>query len=123
MANANRVAWVPDEKQLKQITKLSATGLTVKQVAYTLGVGASTFFRRQQVMPEVKEAMDAGRAMGIAKVTNALFDKAMEGDNVAMIFYLKNRDPDNWEDVHKRRITGADGGDLVVGVYEVKFID
>ena len=116
-------AWVPDEKQLKQITKMAATGLSVKQVAYNLGIGPSTFYTRQQVMPEVKEAMDEGRAMGIKAVSNALFDKAMEGDNTAMIFYLKNRDPDNWEDVHKRRITGADGGDLVVGMYEVKFLD
>jgi len=96
MANANRKAWVPDEKQLQQITQLAAQGLTVKQVAASIGIGATTFFERQKVMPELKEAIEAGRAKGIATITNALFQKAKNGDNTAMIFYLKNRDRDSW---------------------------
>jgi len=75
-----------------------------------MGISATTFFAYQNEMPELKEAMYNGRAKGIATITNALFQKAKEGDNTAMIFYLKNRDPDNWEDVQKRHLLGKDGG-------------
>ena len=61
---------------------------------------------------DFSDAIKNGKAKGIAKVTNKLFEKANDGDNTSMIFYLKNRDPDNWEDVQKRRITGEDGGPL-----------
>lgn len=96
MANANRKAWKPDAKQLQQITQLAAQGLTVKQVAHSIGIGPTTFFERQKKMPELKEAIEAGRSKGLATITNALFQKAKKGDNVAMIFYLKNRDRDSW---------------------------
>ena len=40
---------------------------------------------------------------GIGVVANALFEKAKRENTTAMIFYLKNRDPENWEDVQKRQ--------------------
>ena len=37
-----------------------------------------------------------GRAQGLNKVSNALFEKATQGNITAMIYYLKVRDRENW---------------------------
>ena len=37
-----------------------------------------------------------GRAEGLNKVSNALFEKATQGNVTAMIYYLKVRDRENW---------------------------
>ena len=89
---------------LKQVEKLAAQGLTKEQIARTLGVCYDTLNERQKEYPEFADAIKNGQSKGLAKITNKLFQKASEGDNTAMIFYLKNRDPNNWEDVHKRKI-------------------
>jgi len=93
-----RPKWVPSEKEIQQAQQLAAQGLTVEQVARSLGVGATAFFERQQEYPELMEAMLNGRAKGVATISNALFVKAKGGDNTAMIFYLKNRAPNEWKD-------------------------
>ena len=41
-------------------------------------------------------AMKKGCAEGIRKVSNALFEKATQGNVTAMIYYLKVRDRANW---------------------------
>jgi len=94
---------------LAKAKELASHGLTLQQIAYSLGIHYDTLNERRKEYPEFSEAIKEGKALGIQKVTNALFEKATEGDNTAMIFYLKNRDPDNWEEVQKRRITGEDG--------------
>ena len=42
------------------------------------------------------DAMKRGRAEGIIQVSNALFEKATQGNVTAMIYYLKTRDRENW---------------------------
>ena len=42
------------------------------------------------------QAIKKGRAQGIEKVSNALFNKAVQGNVTAMIYYLKVRDRENW---------------------------
>lgn len=97
---------------LKKAEQLAAQGLTKYQIASVLGMGKSTLTEKQSKYPAFLAAINNGQAKGIAQITNKLFQKASEGDNTAMIFYLKNRDPDNWEDVQKRRISGDDGGPI-----------
>ena len=41
-------------------------------------------------------AIRRGRAEGIHKVSNALFEKATQGNVAAMIYCLKVRDRENW---------------------------
>lgn len=94
----------------KKAEQLAAQGLTVKQIAHCLGMGETSIHEKKRAHKELQEAIDRGKAKGIATITNKLFQKASEGDNTAMIFYLKNRDPENWEDVQKRHVAGHDGG-------------
>jgi hypothetical protein len=88
--------------------KLSAQGLSQEQIAYSLGWAASTLYKRKLESTELAEAIKRGKVSGIEKVTNALFDKAMDGDNVAMIFWLKNRDKENWRDKHDFDVKSED---------------
>ena len=42
------------------------------------------------------DAIKKGRAEGLNSVSNALFEKATQGNVTAMIYYLKVRDRENW---------------------------
>lgn len=90
--------------------KLAAQGLTGIQIASVLGMGDRTFYEKKAKYSQFSQAIDAGRAKGIASVTNALFKKANEGDVAAQKYYLNNRDNVSWKDrVHsevKSEISG-----------------
>ena len=45
---------------------------------------------------EFISAIKKGRAEGLNQVSNALFEKAIDGNVTAMIYYLKVRDRENW---------------------------
>lgn len=51
---------------------------------------------------EVQDAKD----IADEKVVSRLYLKALEGDNVAMIFWLKNRRPKEWRDRHDLVVSG-----------------
>ena len=85
--------------------RLAAQGLTLEQIARVLGISYQTLNEKAKIYSDFSEAIKNGKAKGIAKITNKLFQKAGEGDNTSMIFYLKNRDPDNWEEVQKRQVS------------------
>ena len=94
------------EEMIKKAESLAAQGLTMEQIASVLGMGTSTLYFKQEEHPELQEAIKRGRHKGVASITNALFNKAKGGDNTAMIFYLKNRDPENWKDKREYTHTG-----------------
>ena len=71
-------------------------GVTVCQIAVFLGISESTLYAKQGHYTELLEAIKKGRAEGIHKVSNALFEKATQGNVTAMIYYLKVRDRENW---------------------------
>ena len=75
----------------EKVENLSAQGLTVEQISLVLGINKSTMFDKQNEYSDFSDALKRGRGKGVANVTNALYTKAIDGDNTAMIFYLKNR--------------------------------
>ena len=81
----------------EQVENLAAQGLTVDQIALVLGVSHWTIYERQNEFPEFSDALKKGRAKGLEKVTNKLFENAtVKGDNLAIFYYLNNRDRSNW---------------------------
>jgi len=105
---------------IRRCEKLASRGLTNTQIAMSIGWGPATLMRKKRANKALYDAIETGRAAGIEEVSNKLYEKAMTGDNTAMIFYLKNRDPANWEEVQKRIHTGKDGGDIK-SEFKVKF--
>ena len=103
MAKAKNLVGRPkfeiNEEILNKTESLMAKGLTKEQCAGMLGVSVSTFMLYQAENSEFSEAIKKGQASGIDQVTNALFENATVGkDNVAIIFWLKNRGGGSWVD-------------------------
>jgi hypothetical protein len=74
---------------IQQVKALASRGLTREQVSYSIGINPATYYNRVKTEPEIEEAYQAGKAEGIKAVANKLLEKAMTGDNTAMIFFLK----------------------------------
>jgi predicted transcriptional regulator len=82
---------------LQEVEEMAGRGLTVSQIAICLGVSPATIYNKQAQYLEFLETIKKGKAVGLSKVTNALFENAtVEKDNVAIIYYLNNRDKENW---------------------------
>ena len=65
-------------------------------IANVLGMSETTLYDKKGKFSEFSQAIKRGKDKGIASITSALFTKARNGDNTAMIFYLKNRA--GWQD-------------------------
>ena len=87
---------------LKEVKEMAGRGLTISQIASCLGVSPATIYNKQSEYLEFLETIKKGQAIGLQKVTNALFENAtVERDNVAIIYYLNNRDKENWSNKHE----------------------
>ena len=93
-----RPKWIPDELTCRKAQEMASKGLTVSQIADCLGIGESTVYDKQNEFPEFLESIKRGRSLGLKEVTNKLYEKAIEGDNTCIIFFLKNRDRESWGD-------------------------
>ena len=91
-----RPAWIPTDPVCQEAHKMASNGLTVAQIADCLGISESTLYGKQNEYKEFMDAIKKGRAEGLNNVSNALFEKATQGNVTAMIYYLKVRDRENW---------------------------
>jgi hypothetical protein len=108
-SNAGRPPFKITAEICKKAQSLAAQGLTLEQTAHTLGISYQTLNEKRKEFAEFSEAIELGKAKGIATVTNALFNKAKEGDVPAMKYYLNNRDNPNWKDRIESTVSGVIG--------------
>ena len=73
-------------------------GLIDEQIAHNIGISYTTLYDWKNRFPEFAKALKRGKEVVDYYVENALLKKALSGDTVAMIFWLKNRRPDKWRD-------------------------
>lgn len=120
-----RPKWEPTTQDLKTAQQLAARGLTLEQIARSLGIVPATLYKKKKLHKEFVEALQRGRATGIAQVANALFQNAMgfvhEGtgqyippDTRAQVAFLSRRDPENWSERRRVEMAGAGGGPIQV---------
>ena len=83
-----RKTWIPN---LTKVEELAAQGLTNAQIPHCLGISETTLYDKKNQLTEFSETIKKGKAKGIQKVSNALFEAALSGNVTAMIFYLKVR--------------------------------
>jgi transcriptional regulator with XRE-family HTH domain len=135
-------AWKRDstsfyEERFDEIAyELACRGLTQKQIAARFGIADRTLRKWMQQNSSLQEALDAGYAVAVGNVENALYRastgftyeeevvnkdgevvtlRKYEKPNItAMIFYLCNRDNDSWKNVNRVEHTAEDGKPLTV---------
>ena len=92
---------------LRQVEALAAQGLTQQQIADALGISVSTLDNRKRDNEEFRDAIKRGKAKGIAKVTNKLFEQIQSGNVTATIFFLKTQA--GWKEAQVIDHTSSDG--------------
>ena len=80
----------------QEAREMASNGLTVAQIADCLGISESTLYGKQNEYKEFMDAIKKGALRAYIRVSNALFEKATQGNVTAMIYYLKVRDRENW---------------------------
>ena len=116
---------------VSQATKLCQLGATDEEVAAFFDISARTLYRWQAEHPELCQALKIGKVEADERVKRSLYHRAVgytfasekvfqyQGvivradttehvppDTTAAIFWLKNRDPENWRDVSRQEHTG-----------------
>lgn len=119
--------------------KLCMLGLTEEQLAIAFGVHVNTIRLWKNKYPDFEDAVMRGKEMADFEVANALYHRAkgyeqkekfvrivngqavefervryVPPDTTACIFWLKNRQRQNWRDVWAMEHTGPGGGPIQV---------
>jgi hypothetical protein len=105
-----RAKWIPPD--LKEVEFLAETGLTYVQIAAKLGISTDTLERRRKENAAFAEAINRGRAKGVASVSNALYTNALSGNVAAQIFIMKC--VGGWKSSERVEVSGANGGPVDV---------
>jgi hypothetical protein len=92
--------------KLNIIAAWARNGLTLEQIAHNLKIAVSTLCDYKNKYPEFSETLKEDREAADMAVENALYKKALDGDNTAMIFWLKNRQSKRWRDKQETEFTG-----------------
>ena len=84
---------------LEQIEFQASRGLSQQQVCHALGFSETWWYDAKQKNSDISDSFKRGQAKGLAEVSNAIYEQALNGSTGAACFFLKNRDPDRWSDV------------------------
>ena len=104
------------DELIARVEALAAQGLTYEQIASSLGTSRATLDRRRKDSEQLEAAIKAGKAKGIAKVSNALFKAATNGNITAQIFFLKSQA--GWNDRPSESM--AETGEVVPVHFDVR---
>lgn len=122
--------WLTEEGLLL-IEGWARDGLTYEQIAKNMGINRETLNRWKKLYPNISNALKKGRQVVIRELENALIKRAkgyeyeeivheqnenglfvrkatkqMAPDTTALIFALKNMDPEHWRDKRETQLSG-----------------
>ena len=83
--------------------------------ADALGVTRGAIYQAAKKHPEIQKAIEDARERTTDLAEGKLFQKINEGDNTAILFYLKTQAKKRGY-VERQEVTGAEGGELTVRV-------
>lgn len=73
-------------------------GATDEILARKIGVAVSTYYEWRNRFPEIAEAVKKGKEIVDYEVECEMLKAIKAGNVTAMIFWLKNRQPEKWRD-------------------------
>lgn len=110
--NAGRPAFEPTDAERKQVEAMSGYGLPIDQIAILVRDGIHIDTLRKHFSNELV----SGKAKANSGIGRTLFQKAMDGDTTAMIWWTKTQM--RWAETQKHELTGADGAPLEIAKIE-----
>lgn len=113
MAKTTYKDWEAEEKILL-LQGWARNGLTNEQIASNMDIVVSTLWEWRKKSSKISNALKIGKNEADIQVENALYKAALEGNTTAMIFWLKNRKPENWRDKIQQEITTESAVKLVI---------
>lgn len=87
--------WTTPE-QLILIKNWRMWGSSIEEVAKNIGISRPTLQKWRKESPAIDGALRGAGNVCDAFVEEALFEKACNGDDQAMFFWLRNRQPESW---------------------------
>ena len=93
-----RPAFRVTKEVTEKAEELASMGLTLEQIASCMGICYQTLNEKKKEFSEFSDALSRGRALGLARVSNALYQTAISGNVRAMIFFLKTRGGGEWQE-------------------------
>ena len=106
MAKGQYKEWL-EKDNLLLLQGWARDGLTDEQIAHNMGISTTTLYEWKKKYAEIADTLKKTKEVVDRQVENALFKKACEGDTTAMIFWLKNRRPNDWRDKRETALSGA----------------
>ncbi|MFA5432287.1 MAG: hypothetical protein WC319_05375 [Candidatus Paceibacterota bacterium] len=102
--------WL-EKENLLLLTCWARDGLTDEIIAQEkIGIRRETLYTWKKKFPVINNALKNGKEVADYAVEMTLYKKAMAGDITAIIFWLKNRKPDQWRD--RREFTKENTGQI-----------
>lgn len=113
---AGQPPFQPTDAERKQVEAMSGFGVPFEQIAALVrhGIDADTLKKA------FAKELVAGKAKANSKVGQTLFQKVMEGDTAAAIWWSKSQM--RWKEVQAHEITGKDGAPIQVATIDVSKI-
>lgn len=105
-----------DEALLDDVRERALKGETDEEISAGINVSRSTLALWKARHPEFSDALRAWKGEADDAVELSLYNKALNGDTTAAIFWLKNRRKDDWRDKHDVELSAS--GDLAAIIAE-----
>lgn len=96
----------PTDKTKAQVQQASGLGLPQEQIAALIGISVKTLTKHYEL------ELGLGKATASAQVSKSLFNKAINGNTTAAIWWTKTQM--GWSEKLQHELTGKNGGALQV---------
>lgn len=96
-----------DERLIAPLLLAAEKGAKDEELAAALGVSTRTFSRWKSAHPDFCQALKNSKSAADDLMEESLYEAGLAGNTTAQIFWLKNRRPAEWRDVHKIDVSGT----------------
>ena len=103
--------------RLKAVIRSIRKGSSINAACLAAGIDVVSFWRWRKKDPKLDHLVKTTYDSRIQIVEDALYKAALEGNITAQIFFLKNRQPNRWRDVHDIK---GEGFGTEINVYPSK---
>lgn len=93
------------EEQKKTLETLAGYGMTDKELSLAVNISTGAYYNIMKRDPDLALRLKQAKSMADAKVINALYKNAANGNVTAQQYWLRCRRPDQWREKHQFEVS------------------